>query len=299
MRKFLKFVLVFGVICVVAGGVILALAIKGHAFDKEALVSSTVNIEGSFDKMNISLDTSDLEFKVATDGVNKIEYIDRPKVSHETKVSDGTLVVTTKDERKWYEKWFSFDFDFRNATAIIYLNETEYKSLTVLDHTGDVKVSDVFSFDTLSIEANTGSIEVEALVNSSINLKASTGSVALKKQNVSGDVKVESQTGSVRIETLRCNNLTATVSTGDIKLIDVVTVAKINAKTSTGDIKLENVDAESLTLKASTGSIRGNILTGKTFNAHSSTGHVSVPSTTGGACEANTSTGSIYLTVGK
>ena len=310
-----------GIIVLIAVGATLlvggsALAITG-AVNANKVVSqtNTYAIEQDFMDIRIDSNVSDVYFKISEDGKASAVAVENDKYRHEIAVEDQTLVITTKDLRKWYERPFSFDFAKKSLT--LYLPKTSYRNLEIHGSTGDFESTKDFDFENALIQlstgdmcmksdvhgafegkVSTGNIDIEGATMNALTLEGTTGRTHLKDVKVAEGINLKSSTGDIHLEAVRANSLNATASVGEVTLTDVIVKKHLQAKTSTGRITLNDCDAETLRLETSAGSIWGSLLSPKIFNVHTSTGKVNVPtSTTGGLCEVYTSTGSVTLTI--
>jgi len=200
---------------------------------------------------------------------------EREREVHRVWVEKNTLHIELEDERHWFDHIGLF---LKSTTVTVYLPVESYRSLDVETDTGDITVAGGFTFETASLETDTGKILLSSTVTASIEISTDTGDVSLKGQNVSR-IDVDTDTGS-------------------ISLAGCIATETMTLSCSTGDISLDQVDAPFLKLRTSTGNIKGTLLSGKTFVAKSSTGRVSVPEDSeGGRCEVSTSTGDIRLSL--
>ena len=316
MKKFFIGLAVVGVIAAIAGGVIFAIGLSTSKNGNNN-ITRTVEVEDSFENFDFDLMTSDIEVKKSVDGKNKVEIVEKEKISNVVKVEDNTLKIKQEDSRKWYEKIFDWSWTFDDLKVTVYVAEGTYNNFVCGNNTGAIVINSGFTFSTMNVTSNTGSIKVNSNVTgavvcenntgsitlsditaASINATGDTGSVNFTNVTVSGDIKAEADTGSVNFDNTRCVNIDVDSGTGSVNLKNTIASGNIKIESSTGSIKFDHSDADSLNLKSSTGSIKGTLLTSKIFQASSSTGSVKVPtSTTGGLCVVHTSTGTIDLSI--
>ena len=312
MKKFVIFSLVFGFMLLIVGSILFGIAYKNRRED--IVIENTIEIDESFNDIEIKLQTANLEL-IKTDEVKtKLEISERKKVTHYAKVESNKLIVGVKDERKWFEKLFTFDF---NLSVTIYLPSDTYDNLQVRSSTGNVKIPNDFTFNTLKADLDTGNVTIKSNVTNLVDVKTSTGNSFLESLT-SLNVKVKASTGNINLVSVKALDLIdVEASTGDIKLIDTLSLGlkaktstgnirlirhisemDMNLRASTGDIKFEDSDSYNIDAKTSTGSITGTLLTGKTFITESDTGKITVPpSTTGGSCKLVTDTGRINIQI--
>lgn len=103
---------------------------------------------------------------------------------------------------------------------------------------------------------------------------------------------------SVYVPESEYDSLSIKNSTGNVYLNNVTASEKISVKTSTGNVDLLNCDGSEIFIQTDTGNVKGNLLSEKTFVAHTDTGRISVPKTQSSEkCEITTDTGNIKITV--
>ena len=276
--------------------------------------TNNYGFDESFKNISVNTDTADVIFLRSEDGTCRVVCHENKKAKHATFVSDDTLYINTVDERKWYDH-IGIIFDAPEIT--VYLPLGEYGNLTVNNSTGDVKIPESFSFESIDIQSSTGDVECRADINGGVKITLSTGDVELENisagkvdisvttgdieisaLNCDGDIKIKVTTGDTHIENATSKSLISTGSTGDMTLENVVATESFNIERRTGDVVLDGCDASSILVKTSTGNVHGSLLSEKIFVTRTDTGRVSVPKTTsGGTCEINTSTGNIIIKI--
>lgn len=274
MRKFGIFVGILGLILLIAGGAMVALAYKDGAFKKD-VTTKEINIEESFDNIYADLDISNLNFEIAEDNKCKIVCQEYKDFEHTAKVEDNKLILKNIDNRKWYNKWF-FNV-FTDIKLTVYLPKTDFNEFDINLSVGNLELQKIINVDNIKVKSSTGNIRISNVTSTNINVKASVANILISEVNV---------------ENIECE-----ASTGNVSLVNVLATGKMVAHTSTGNIKFDSSDAANIEATASTGNISGNLLTPKSFNATSSTGKINVPTTTGEPCILRTSTGNINITI--
>ncbi len=297
-----KLLLIAGILCAVGLFVgFLGLVLMDFDFTKLSRVQyeeHVYEITEAFDRIEISAETVDVRIALAEDGVCRVECMESEKLGYTVEVKDGTLTVSLRDTRKWYDHIGLFHF---SQPMTVYLPETAYDRLSVSVTTGDVEVADGFSFDRMDVKTTTGDVKI--------------GSVS-----VSGAMRVDVTTGDITLDGVRAGTLTVEATTGDILLADVRTEETLAIENTTGDINLTDVLSNSLTvectsgdvslkhcnafyveIKTTTGDIEGTLLQEKWFVVKTTTGDVNLPSNTaglqGGYCYLTTTTGDIDIRV--
>lgn len=232
------------------------------------------NVTDSFDSININTDTANITLLPSDDESCKVVSYDVKKIKYEVSVVDGALRIKATDERRWFERIFSFC----NATLEIYLTENAYSSLSIDEDTGNISVPNDFSFKNVDIDLSTGNTELCASVSNSVSINGSTG--------------------DVRVNNIGCGSLSVEVSTGDVYLENVECRGDINIGVSTGDIELKNVSFANLRTEGDTGDIYAKALNSSgNLSIKRSTGKVTIEDATViGDITTETDTGNTTLT---
>ena len=316
-----KVFIILGIVFLVVGALLFvgALAVNGFDFAKfksGKTEKNTYTVNEPFQRLEIQAGDADVAFKQASDGVFRVECVEREKEKHSVRVEDGTLKITVQDERTWSDHIRLFS-DSQSIT--VFLPAEEYESLHVDCSTGDMKIPAVFSFGSVDLTASTGDVSFEASVSGPARIRTSTGDILVKSKRVGeltlsvstgavelsgvtcdGSVSVSVTTGKMILQQLTCKDLKSDGSTGRVQMNQVSASESLFVERSTGDITFENIDAGEITVRTTTGDVTGSVSTEKVFVAKTSTGSVNVPDTTsGGKCQATTTTGDIRITLSK
>lgn len=289
MKKIILLPIILGSALLLVGGVVFTIAVVNSTSNNSILTKTKKLDDEAFSKFDIDLDTSDVEFKVSSDGSKKVVFSETEKNYHTCKVENNTLSIKQVDERHWYEK--IMDFSQLSMKVSIYLPADNYENLKIKTSTSDVIVPHDFSFVDADIKLSTGDTTFNANVSNSINfvsstgdyhlndltaktikLESDTGKMYLNKVNVEEDITLNIHTGDANLTAVRAKNLAVKTSTGKVNLTDVIMSEKINLKTDTGDVKFDRCDAQSLKVDTHTGDVTGSILTSKTIFFTSHTG---------------------------
>ena len=317
MKKIILLPIILGAALLVAGTTITVVAVTRMSNGRGvAHIQNTYDINDEYTSFNAELSTADFEIKIASDGKTKVDCDEKEKQHHEVKVENNVLKIKLIDERKWYEKWF--DWDFKNMKITVYVPEKAYDNLDIKTSTGFIKTPDAVSFKNITaksstgnmsyasdvegkidLKASTGDISLDNLEAGSINVETSTGDIAFNKVVTKGDITTKSSTGGVKLTDTTFVNLTSTASTGNIRLTNSVGSKHIQIKRSTGSVRFDGADAETLNVETDTGSVKGTLLTSKIFEVETDTGSRKYPkgSTTGGLCTIKTDTGDIDISI--
>lgn len=292
---------IIGFVCLLLGAIILLATFASAGFDIEKLysrqlITTLYEFEDDFDKIHISVLTSDVTFARAGDGKTKIEVREIEKIPHTVSVDENTLEITDKDMRKWVDR---LNFADAKVSITVYLPKDAYESADVLTRTGDINIVPGFSFGSLQANTSTGKIVVTGVQAETMIALGTTGKIMITDAVVQKELVSMMTTGDIDICRAQSQYLDIASTTGDVMLTDVEIKDLMSVKVTTGDISFRRCDAGEAYLKATTGDIEGVFLTEKRFEAKATTGHVSVPSTqSGGLCQATTTTGHIDISIG-
>lgn len=233
------------------------------------------SVNESFDKIDIDVEIIDVYFKLAEDGICKIECDESEEMKCSYTVKDNTLVISVQEKNKWYD---FIQFVPKSPKMTLYLPMNEYTALAVESETGDINVSRDFTFSNIEIDSTTADVEFSAKVSETIDIETTTGDVTIKN--------------------ITANQLNVVTTTGDVELYNVIVEKKMDIETTTGDVEIKDSDAEEIAIETTTGDVSGTLLSDKVFITDTTTGDVDVPkTTTGGKCEITTTTGDIEIDI--
>ncbi|MBQ6411987.1 MAG: DUF4097 family beta strand repeat protein [Ruminococcus sp.] len=300
MSRTAKIWLIIAGICVILGPALIigatAAAGGGNLFNAQKYETVTHEIGSTFDQIAVDTDITDVTIATANEKQCRVECSEPEKMKHTAEVENGTLVIRSSDSRQWYEHLFSFAS--HSPKVVVYLPQSAYASLQIDTHTGDVTIPSGFTFDTLTVNNNTGDVECSASVTKTLTVKEDTGDISLSCPNA-GELDITASTGDIDVTSAKVKGtVSVKSSTGDITLTDTVAEKKFQIESSTGDVGFKGCDAADIKVKTSTGDVTGTLLSDKIFVTDTSTGDVKVPQTSsGGRCEISTSTGDILIQI--
>lgn len=300
MSRTAKIWLIIAGICVILGPALIigatAAAGGGNLFNAQKYETVTHEIGSTFDQIAVDTDITDVTIATANEKQCRVECSEPEKMKHTAEVENGTLVIRSSDSRQWYEHLFSFAS--HSPKVVVYLPQSAYASLQIDTHTGDVTIPSGFTFDTLTVNNNTGDVECSASVTKTLTVKEDTGDISLSCPNA-GELDITASTGDIDVTSAKVKGtVSVKSSTGDITLTDTVAEKNYQIESSTGDVGFKGCDAADIKVKTSTGDVTGTLLSDKIFVTDTSTGNVKVPQTSsGGRCEISTSTGDILIQI--
>ena len=277
-------------------------------------ITNEYEISEEFKSISIESDTADIDFIVSDTQNGSVNCYEQSKVTHSVNVVDGVLKIELVDTRKWYEY---ISIGFANSKITIALPAGEYESLYIMEHTGNINITNDFSFESIDITATTGNVSncasssgvmkikvstgdifTQSVSAGAIDLSVSTGKITAAGINCAGEFKAEVNTGKVALIDVSCESFTSNGDTGNILLKNVFATGKLFIERSTGDVSFDGSDAAEICVKTDTGDVEGTLLSDKVFVVKTDTGKINVPSSlTGGKCEIETDTGDIKISI--
>ena len=299
--------------CILFVGVMTMLGWDFMRLETVKYETNTYEIIEVFDSIYMSTDTADISFALSDDGNCRVVCHEDTSQKHSVTVKDGELIV----ESSQHGFIGHIGLNFSSPRITVYLPDTEYASLIITEHTGDIKVPGSFAFkevnislstgnvdflastsDNLQIKASTGDIWVESISVGSLHLSVSTGKITVLGVDCDGELTVGVSTSKAYLTDITCKSVISNGHTGDISLERVIAAEKLYIERSTGDVKLNRCDAGYIYIKTSTGDVKGSLLSSKIFIVNTNTGKRDVPQTSdGGKCEISTSTGDIIISL--
>ena len=275
MKKITKIAVIAALCLIVAGAVLVVVALSNENFDisrfnTTAYENKTYEAEVQFSNLNIETVSDDIEIHLAEGKKMYVEYRDSDKLHYEFDYSesDSTMNIVLKDDREWYEHIFIWDFDFNNDGKLkIFLPERVYKQLSCKNVSGDISMDKDPGFGgTVFIETVSGNVDLKTL-----------SAYSLSHKSVSGNVKLD----SCSFET---QTSFKTVS-GDIRMKKVSSPVMVKIETVSGDIDFDELDAGGeINIETVSGDIKGSLVrseSGHSFTAETTSGDIKLPSSQG------------------
>ena len=296
------------------GGVMTMLNWDFTRLNTNQLVSNTHTVTEDFQNISVAAETADITFVPSEDGSTKVFCEEFENGTHTVSVKDGTLVIATAENRKWYQH---IGLHWGTPKITVSLPRQEYAALTVKGSTGNVEIAKGFCFGEMDITQSTGQVVSFASATGTVKIKTSTGNIRVENASVgalqlsvttgkvtvsgvtcAGDFHLQVSTGKTVITSTSCQNLISDGDTGSLVLQNVIASEKFSIERSTGDVTFTDCDAAEIFVETDTGDVTGSLLSEKVFITKTDTGKVEVPkSVTGGRCEIETDTGDIQITV--
>jgi DUF4097 and DUF4098 domain-containing protein YvlB len=261
-----------------------------------------------------------LQVLPSTDGKLSVECQDIGDIRHYVAVENSTLIV------RYNPKWYNYLFDgigFGNVEPFvrIYLPEGEYGCLDLEITSGDVEISEGYTFETVDLECTSGRIKLGADVNynldaectsgevtlsgvacGSVSLEVTSGTASIVDSVVLGGMDLECTSGKIRCFNVNAENVFVEMTSGDLEAKNLIATGKLWFDFTSGDAHLEACDASEMNIQLTSGSVKGTILTPKSVNGLSVTsGSAQIPSATenNGTCSVKITSGSVSLSLAK
>lgn len=308
-------VILFGVGVLICGISLVVFKFDFHKLDTVEFVTNAYEVNEDFQNITINADTEKISFVSSGDDTCKVVCREEENDPHQVSVQEDTLTIGRNKKKK--VKFFNVGIITEGPKITVYLPKDKYQALLVDSDTGNVDISEDFTFQSISVTLDTGSIECRASADGDVNLKTDTGHITISgvsasgmrltsdtgKMDIadielSGDMEIRVDTGKVNMENVTCKNLSSNGATGSLIMTNVIATGEFDIERDTGKVELNACDAETIYVKTATGSVTGSLLSEKVFITDTDTGSVDVPKTiTGGRCEITTDTGDIRFSV--
>lgn len=292
-------------------------------------------VKEAFRDIHIEAGSGSVRLLPSEDGKCSAVCLEAENIVYTVEVKNDTLMVKRED-RRTAKQLVGIQLGSRREDIQLFLPEESYRDLEAESTSGELKVPNDFSFETAALSSRSGDLSFAGSVSSSLTLSSTSGGIAvsgaeagtLRAESSSGDIKlksisansvtVSSTSGSIALEAVDAKAVEGTSSSGDQEYLDltadtlntestsgeqdlknVILTGAAVLRSSSGDIEMERCDAASLSISTSSGSVKGSLLSGKDFEAHSSSGSIRIPDSdrSAGTCEIRTSSGDIRIQI--
>ena len=303
MKKATKIALITAACCIALGSVAAFAGLRLVGFDIRKMSTvrfeeKTYEIRDSFQSIEIYGIECDVSLVPTSDENCRVECSESDKIGDTVEVRDGTLTVTRRDTRRWYE---SIGFFWNSDLHItVYLPEREYKSLQLKTVSGDIEVPESFSFEKTELQSVSGNISFAAGKSGDLTVKSTSGDISIRNTEAYG-LEATAVSGDIRLSGVRGSGLNLKTTSGEISAASVMISGKADIETVSGDVELNHSDADSFRIKTTSGDVDGSFLSPKVFETDTTSGRVHVPSSASGSeageCYIKTTSGDIRITV--
>lgn len=280
MSKIKKFFIILAVIFIVIGMIMIGMSLTAANFDFRNLSTvsyetNTYDIKESFETLIVNDTDCDIRIIASESDDCKVTVSDTAGIEHQVEAYDGTLHVTSKDNRKWYEHIGIYTSE--DCKVVIEIPKAEYKSALIKTMSGDIDVSDEISFEDAILVSTSGDVRFNGKVKNELTAKSTSGEILLTDISVK-ELLVSSTSGDIEIDGVNVENK-----------------AKIEAVS--GDVDIDSFDAGVIEIKTTSGDVEGELVTAKNFVTDTTSGDVRVPVSdlSAGDCVVKTVSGDIKI----
>lgn len=222
---------------------------------------------------------TDVEIEASRDGSFHMTYRENEKNHYEITDGGGSLLIVKKSTRKWYDGFFSMDFEKKTLSLSVPADFAG--SLTVKTSNNHVSVLDINASD-VDIRTSNGRIDAEKIGTSgSVGFVTSNGSIDVSDGVIGGDLVCRTSNGKIILEKISCMNAEAETSNSTVSAFSFDSGGRIDLQTSNGRIEVGGIGfGTELYLRTSNGSVRGEIpgsLSGYTVSSRTSNGKNNLP----------------------
>lgn len=325
MKKSVKITCIIAASCIVLGLLILLGVSVKFGFDYRNLNTTTAEVktyavEQAFENIDIHSLSNNVELSVADGEQCKVVCTETARTACTASVENGTLTVTQKDTRRWYEHFGMYwaSSDMPEMKIEVFLPRQEYQDLSVTTQSGDIWVGEPFIFETADLSTTSGNIDFFSAVNN-ISLHSTSGNITCQKISMATSIEAETTSGNVDLGKISTVDLSARTTSGNLNLFEIyatgdvvlestsgisqlekVTAKSFTITTTSGDVWLRDSDADTLHIQSNSGCVKGNLLSKKNFEVSTTSGEVDVPHPSRydentGICTVTTTSGDITL----
>ncbi|MBQ1252336.1 MAG: DUF4097 family beta strand repeat protein [Firmicutes bacterium] len=241
MKKATMVWLIVGTVLILSGAVLFTAAMSAADWNFNTLSNSeykTVSHDITDEFQNIEIDISTADITILPADTEKAEVIcyEEKKTGYTVAVQNGTLFITEKDDREWYDHFGFGSFEIPKIT--VYLPQDSYNSLSVETSTGDINLTDI-TCNKIVIESNTGDTTLENVIAiKTFDLKCDTGDIEFTLCDAA-EIFAETDTGNIYGTLLTEKIIFAQSDTGDIRVPQSMNGGRCELSTDTGDITIE------------------------------------------------------------
>ena len=153
----------------------------------------------------------------------------------------------------------NIDINSENKIGDFIIKDLDIKSLMINSKIGDVYLTNTSTSDTeIKLATGNLKIDNLKSKNSSLKINVATGNIKLNNINDLKDISIDNETGDIELSSSTIKDINITNELGNIKVSNLPSESSdnINLKTTTGNIILSNLTANnSITLKSTEGDI--------------------------------------------
>ena len=285
-------------LCLCGAGLLLSfVAMMGLGFDFHKLnnvtmTENTYPVEEAFQNISISCAEADIVLvPLGDDEESRVVVRESDKIFHTVSVENGTLTVTRKDTRAWYEH---FGVYWAGMKLTVYLPKQDYAALQLSTVSGEISVAEELTFDKANLSATSGDVRFQAAAEE-LYLDTVSGDVILDAPSLK-ELDIKTVSGDIRLANISCDLVALKTTSGEIRADNVTATKEIRIEAVSGDVELGYCDGGSLQIETVSGDVDATLLTAKQISTDTVSGDVRVPAGgSGGKCRVNTVSGDICI----
>ena len=265
MKKFVKILVILGIVLCLCGGIVTAAGYIGGGLQEltgltttrvttvsstQNAVSSNQNLENltfsadEIGQLEFRLNSENIAFRPSDDGQIHIRYRTRDDVTYtayqeQSAASDGlgTLVFTRKDTSN-SAQLFHFGIEYDDDRADVQVALPKGLSVDVLTASGDMEVSGV-TIATLSVSTASGDVDLTNVQTDELTVGTASGDMDLEHTTVSGKTDLETTSGELDLEDCTLNGpLSISSVSGDLEGQATIS-GNVTIDTTSGDVELD------------------------------------------------------------
>ena len=205
MKRKIKIWLIVAITLILIGSIVFVgeMTMLKWDFKKLSTVkyeTNTYEFTENINDISVITDTADIKILPSESTDTKIICNEEEKGTHLVSVTNGKLEIKYQNNKKWYE---NIGINYGSQKITVYIPEKEYVSLFINLSTGDVDVSENFSFESINITASTGDIISGASASEEIIIKTSTGCIQLENLSCK-TLDLKTTTGKITVSDVEC-----------------------------------------------------------------------------------------------
>lgn len=234
--------------------------------------------ENMIDELVLDLENRHIEINYVDEDMLSVSYYKKDTDTFNISVVEDKLTVIHEFETIW-SQFMMFNFVSKEYVTVIVdiPNTWELSILDLHTETGDITLTPSLekTYEKLSINNSTGSVELSNVVTDQLSVETATGDILMKDVVVLGNASVKIYTGDIDITNLEVEDLIVDTATGDVELSNI-TAYDVEVESSTGKIKVFNSVFDTLDVSLSTGSIVLSDVISSSYLLKTSTGDITV-----------------------
>lgn len=255
-----KAIMITSLACIGTGLVVGFAGFAASGFDKDVFYSNEKFESADFDlteeytSIKVDVVSENVVFKVSEDDQTHVHGWSSKNLEQSVKVDDGTLVITQKDTRKWYE-WVTLHFSFDSSkTLTVELPYDEFVELNIDAVSGDIEIPDFITVGELDVDTTSGDVTSSATVTGNASIDVVSGDVNLSNADCD-EIEIDTVSGDVIVRDSTCNDISLDTVSGDVELINCNVADEAETDTVSGDVDFVNTNAGSYNTDSVSGDV--------------------------------------------